>query len=75
MNTKLLNETIERKGLRVKYLWENMGITCQAFSKKRKGERAFTAREVEVLSDLLGLDTMQRRLIFFPELVSKTDTK
>ena len=70
IDTALLEEAIEKSGLRVNYIVEQLGISRQAFDRKRKGNYAFRQSEVYVLCDLLNLDSERRMLIFFPEMLS-----
>lgn len=66
INTALLDESITRSGLRIQFIVDKLGISRQAFDKKRKGENAFRQSEVYVLCDLLKLSEEQGRDIFFP---------
>lgn len=67
IDTVLLEDAIERSGLKVNYILEQLGITRQAFDHKRKGRNAFRQSEVYVLCDLLKLDNDSKVKIFFPE--------
>lgn len=66
VDTAKLDEAIEKSGLRIAYILEQLGISRQAFDQKRKGRYAFRQSEVYVLCDLLNLDEDKRSLIFFP---------
>ena len=55
VDTKLLDEYIEKSGLRVGFIVETLGISRQAFDKKRRGVISFRAPEVYVLCDLLKI--------------------
>lgn len=55
VDTELLNEYIEKSGLRIGFLVETLGISRQAFDKKRNGKMSFRAPEVYVLCDLLKI--------------------
>lgn len=66
VDTALLDEAIAKSGLRVTYIVEQLGISRQAFDRKRKGQYSFRQSEVYVLCDLLNLNDEQKRLIFFP---------
>jgi len=66
IDTALLDEAIEKSGLRIAHIVEKLGISRQAFDRKRKGKYAFRQSEVYVLCDLLNLDDEKRSLIFFP---------
>ena len=66
INTQLLNEAIDNSGLRVSYIIDQLGISRQAFDRKRKGAAAFRQSEVFVLCSLLDINDERRALIFFP---------
>lgn len=66
VDTELLNEYIEKSGLRIGYIVETLGISRQAFDKKRKGIIAFRAPEVYVLCDLLKIPEDIKPKIFLP---------
>lgn len=66
VDTSLLEDAIERSGLKVGYLLEKLGISRQAFHYKRKGRTAFRQSEVYVLCDLLNLSETEKQQIFFP---------
>lgn len=67
VDTELLEQAIDRSGLRVSYICEQLGITRQAFDRKRKGKYAFRQSEVYVLCSLLCLSVDEKIKIFFPE--------
>lgn len=64
VDTDLLNEYIEQSGLRIAFIVEKLGITRQAFDKKRKGLNSFRASEVYVLCDLLRISEEVKHKIF-----------
>ena len=67
VDTELLDKAIEESGLRIQYIVDALGISRQAFDKKRKGAIAFRKSEVYVLCDLLKItDSDKRMQIFFP---------
>lgn len=67
IDTALLDEAIDNSGLKTGYIVEQLGISRQAFDKKRKGINAFRQSEVYVLCDLLRLSDAQKVDIFFPK--------
>lgn len=67
VDTELLEQAIERSGLRVSYIYEQLGISRQAFDRKRKGYFSFRQSEVYVLCSLLNLSNEEKIKIFFPE--------
>jgi len=66
IDTELLEKAIDRSGLKINYILDQLGITRQAFDRKRKGRYAFRQSEVYVLCDLLKLNDEQKTQIFFP---------
>lgn len=67
-DTDLLNRYIDESGLRIGFIVEQMGISRQAFDKKRKGEVLFRLPEIYLLCDILGIrDEETKRKIFYPE--------
>lgn len=69
LNTQLLDERIEKSGLRIGFIVETLGLSRNGFDKKRKGKTPFRTAEVYVICDLLKLSDYDRDLIFFPEKV------
>lgn len=68
IDTELLDQYIKNSGLRISYILEQIGISRQAFDKKRKGIYAFRQSEVYVLCDLLRItDASEKSKIFYPE--------
>lgn len=71
VDTELLDEYIEKSGLRVAFICEQLGISRQAFDRKRKGKIAFRQSEVYVVCDLLHItDVADKTKIFFTQNVS-----
>ena len=64
VDTKLLDEYIKNSGLRIGYIVETLGISRQAFDRKRKGNISFRAPEVYVLCDLLKIPEDVKPKIF-----------
>ena len=67
VDTALLDKAIEKSGLRSSYIAEKLGISRQAYNKKRTGKTAFRQSEVYVMCDLLRLNETEGSNIFFPE--------
>lgn len=61
---ELLNEYIQKSGLKVGYIVDTLGISRQAFNKKCKGAYSFRAPEVYVLCDLLKIPDEVKTKIF-----------
>ena len=55
VDTQLLNEYIEKSGLKIGFIVEKLGISRQAFDRKKNGYVTFKAPEVYVLCDLLKI--------------------
>lgn len=49
VDTQLLDEKIEKSGLKVSFLIEKLGISPNGFYKKKNGEIPFRTSEVYVL--------------------------
>jgi len=64
VDTALLDEYITKSGLRMQFIVDNLGISRQAFDKKRKGINAFRGSEVYVLCDLLRIPDDVKPKIF-----------
>lgn len=65
VNTKLLEDKITESGLKQNYIIEQLGISCQAFIKKKNNETPFRVSEVYVLCDLLHITKEEKPTIFF----------
>ena len=55
---------IKNSKYKIGYMVEQLGITRQAFDRKRKGITPFTAAEVFVLCDLLDISEEDKKKIF-----------
>lgn len=75
IDTKLLDSYIERSGLKISFIVDNIGISRQAFDRKRKGIISFKGSEVYVLCDLCKIPANDRENIFFPQNVTKMETE
>ena len=64
VDTLLLDDYIKKSGLRVDFIVKTLGISRQAFDKKRKGITSFRAPEVYVLCDLLKIPEDVKPKIF-----------
>lgn len=74
INTEMLDDAIDASGLKMGYITDKLGISRQAFDRKRKGLIAFRQSEVYVLCDLLRLDGAKGGEIFFPEKLGYNQT-
>ena len=73
VNTALLDEYIEKSGLKTSYICGQLGISRQAFDKKRKGRFAFRGAEMYVLCDLLRIGDGDKTKIFYPKATPISD--
>lgn len=67
VDTELLEDKISESGLKIDYIVENLGLSRQGFSKKRKGITPFKVAEVYVLCDLLNIENADKVKIFYPK--------
>lgn len=67
VNTLLLDEAIEKSGLKIGFIIEKLGLSPNGFYKKRKGITSFRKSEIYVLCDLLRLTEEQAEKIFYPK--------
>lgn len=66
IDTPLLDKYISSSGYKVGFLCDTLGISRNAFDKKRRGINAFRASEVYVLCDLLKItDDTEKNKIFY----------
>lgn len=68
IDTVLLEKAIAESGLKTSFICDTLGISRQAFDKKRKGKNSFRKSEVYVLCDILRItDNSLKGKIFYPE--------
>ena len=66
VDTQLLDEKIKSSGLKCGYIVEKLGISRQAFDRKRNNKYAFRGAEIYVICDLLKItDDNEKNRIFF----------
>ena len=69
-NSKMLREIIEKRGMKLKFVAEKLGISAYSFSLKLDNKREFKAREISILCELLGIRSLeQKEAIFFAKKV------
>lgn len=73
VDTELLNKYITASGLKIGYIVEILGISRQAFDRKRNGNVPFKAVEVFALVTLLKISDKDKTKIFYPEVEKKVD--
>ena len=64
-NTKLLEDAIERSGLKKGYIAERLGVSRGGLTNLCNNRAEFKASQIQVLCDLLKLTDEQRNAIFF----------
>ena len=69
VNSTLLNEYIERSGLKTSFICDALGgISPSTFSRKVNNDRAFKYEEVIKLCALLKIPNAERSKIFLVEM-------
>ena len=63
-NTQLLDERIKESGLKIGYIVEKLGISRQAWDRKKKNIIPFRVAEIYVLCDLLHIDDSEKPKFF-----------
>lgn len=71
----LLNNKINSSGYRIGFLAEKLHLSRAGLYNKINGKSEFLASEIQVLSDILNLNTKEREDIFFSKKVDKMSTK
>lgn len=65
-NTKVLRELIEKKGMKMKYVAEYLGLSSYGFQLKVENRQEFKTSEVAALCELLNIDSLEEKEdIFF----------
>ena len=64
VDEQLLNQYIDKRGYKLGFIIEQLGISRQAFDKKMKNVNQFRASEVYVLCDLLKISETDKHKIF-----------
>ena len=65
VKTELLREAIDRSGLKLGFIADEIGISRQSLASKIDGLYDFKVSEVSKLSKLIGLSATDRNTIFF----------
>ncbi len=74
-NTDLLNDKIKEKGLKIGFIIKKLNLSYGWFSKKLNNEKDFTATEMQILCEVLGItDLEEKDRIFFAKNVEKSST-
>lgn len=61
----LLEVIIQKKGLKLTFIAEQLDISYQALRNKLDGKTEFVATEIRILTALLNLTSEEQSLIFF----------
>lgn len=64
-NTKALKERIKASGYKQDFIAKKLGITSFGFAKKRDNVNQFKASEIDMLCDLLQIDSLEDRFAIF----------
>lgn len=64
-DTALFRETVEKKGVKYKFLADCLGITPYGLQKKIENQSEFKASEIVALCEALHLEGNEREQIFF----------
>lgn len=74
-NTELLMQKIKEKGLKIGFIVEKLNTSYGWFNKKLNNEKDFTATEMQVLCEILGITNLEEKdRIFFAKNVEKSST-
>lgn len=68
-DTHALRELIERKGLKMKYVAEYLGLSAYGFQLKVENRQEFKTSEVAALCELLNISSLEdkERIFFMPK--------
>lgn len=70
-----LNRLIHKSGLTKSYIAGKLGITLYWFQMKRENKSQFTAEQIKMLCELLGIKSLrEKEKIFFAQNVDKKST-
>lgn len=74
-DTVLLLEYVKRSGLKLGFIAEKMGLSRFGLAKKINNENEFKASEIDVLCDILRIDSLEdRQRVFFAKEVEYKST-
>ena len=69
-NSKLLREMIEKKGLKLKFIADKLGLSYYGLQLKIDNKNEFKASEVSALCDMLEISSLKKKEeIFFAKVV------
>ena len=70
-NTQMLNERIERSGLKQSFIAKQLGLSSYGFARKRDNQSEFLPSEINKLCELLCITSVEERFAIF--FASKVD--
>lgn len=74
-DTVLLKQRISDSGYKLHYIAEKIGLSRAGLYKKINNQSEFTTGEVEMLCEILGIETLEERhRIFFAKQVDLIST-
>ena len=74
-DTVKLNERIRASGLKKNYIAKMLGIAESTLSRKINNTQGFMADEIQMLCNLLGINTLEEQYaIFFAPAVAESAT-
>lgn len=74
-DTKKVRELIRRKGLKMSFIADMMGLSRYALSMKLENKNEFKSSEIAALCDLLDINSLeQKEAIFFAKNVDLKST-
>lgn len=74
-DTMELNRLIHKSGLTKSYIAGKLGITLYGFQMKRENKSQFTAEQIKMLCELLGIKSLrEKEKIFFAQNADKKST-
>ena len=65
VDTQLLEDKIKASGLKNSFIIEKLGISAQAYGKKKNNQTPFRVSEVFVICSLLNISDDEKAEIFF----------
>lgn len=72
-DTDILQEKIEKSGLKLSYIAKEMCISRTSLYKKIRNQTPFDQYEIDDLCNVLGITLTEKELIFFGNDVNKND--
>lgn len=72
-DTDILQEKIEKSGLKLSYIAKEMGISRTSLYKKIRNQTPFDQYEIDDLCNVVGITLTEKELIFFGNDVNKND--